>query len=253
MINNEAVEVTKELFASIKNRYQNNLESVKGSEFALDYIHLLCYKCHKINLNCGGSYVDSLNWIRNRNKATKNTTNKRDHKCCQYAATVELNLEGKGKHTERRLVLIKSDKAPFIIYTDLECIIETIYGCKNNLGNLSTTKVSKHIPSGFSISTISSCRSIENKYNKYDVYRGKDCMKKFCESLREHAMKIINSKKNKMKLLTIRHICKDKRVNKYFRDRKYCKVSDHCHYIGGYRGAVHSICNLKYTNEDTFA
>ena len=43
----------------------------------------------------------------------------------------------------------KSDKAPFIIYTDLECIIEKIVGCKNNPKNLSTTKVTEHILSGF--------------------------------------------------------------------------------------------------------
>ena len=49
-------------------------------------------------------------------------------------------------------------------------------------------EVSEHIPSGFSISTISSFKSIESKH---DVYRCKDCMRKFCESLREHAMKII--------------------------------------------------------------
>ena len=36
--------------------------------------------------------------------------------------------------------------------------------------------------------TIFLYRTIENKH---DVYRGKDCMKKFCESLRENAMKII--------------------------------------------------------------
>ena len=42
------------------------------------------------------------------------------------------------------------------------------------------------------MSTISSFRSIENKR---DVYTGKDCLKKFCESLRENAMKIINLKK----------------------------------------------------------
>ena len=34
------------------------------------------------------------------------------------------------------------------------------------------------------------------------MYRGKDCMKKFFEYLREHAMKINNFKKKKMKLLT---------------------------------------------------
>ena len=43
----------------------------------------------------------------------------------------------------------KSDKAPFAIYPDLECIIEKTDGCKNNPENSSTTKVSKHIPSAF--------------------------------------------------------------------------------------------------------
>ena len=93
----------------------------------------------------------------------------------------------------------KSDKTPLIIYADLECIIENIDGWKNNPENSSTTKVSEHIPSGYLMTTISSFRSIENKH---DVYRGKDCMKKFYEFLREHAMKIINFKKKKMKLLT---------------------------------------------------
>ena len=45
------------------------------------------------------------------------------------------------------------------------------------------------------MSTISSFRSIESKR---DVYRGKGCMKKFCESLREHAMKIIKIKKKNL-------------------------------------------------------
>ena len=50
----------------------------------------------------------------------------------------------------------KSDKAPFIIYADLEGIIEKIDGCKNNPQNPCIPKVSEHIPSGFSISKISS-------------------------------------------------------------------------------------------------
>ena len=78
-------------------------------------------------------------------------------------------------------------------------MIEKIDGCKNNPKNSSITKVSKHNPSGLSIPTISSFRSIENKHN---VYRGTDCMKKFCEYLRQHAMKIINFKKKNMTLLT---------------------------------------------------
>ena len=37
--------------------------------------------------------------------------------------------------------------------------------------------------------------------NKHDVYKGKDCMKKFCESLREHAIKIINFIKKKKEII----------------------------------------------------
>ena len=47
------MKLQKELFDSLKNRYQNNLESMKGSEFVFDYVYLLHYKCHKINPNCG--------------------------------------------------------------------------------------------------------------------------------------------------------------------------------------------------------
>ena len=59
----------------------------------------------------------------------------------------------------------KSDKAPFINYVDLECLIEKFDGCKNNPENSSATKVSEHIPSGFAMSTISSFKSIKNKHN----------------------------------------------------------------------------------------
>ena len=65
---------------------------------------------------------------------------------------------------------------PVIIYADLECLIEKIDECKNNPENSSTTKVGEHIPSGFSMSTISSFKNIENMH---DAYRGKNCMKSF--------------------------------------------------------------------------
>ena len=72
----------------------------------------------------------------------------------------------------------KTDKAPFIIYADLECLIEKTDGRKNNPENSCTTKLQEHTPSGFSMSAISSFKSTENKR---DVYRAKDCMKQFCE------------------------------------------------------------------------
>ena len=70
----------------------------------------------------------------------------------------------------------ESDKAQLIIYADLECLTEKIDGCKNNAKNSSTTKVCQHIPSDFSMSPT---LSFKNKENKYDAYRGKDCMKNF--------------------------------------------------------------------------
>ena len=39
MINDDANEVIKEFFDSVKNRYQNNLESMKGSVYVFDYVH----------------------------------------------------------------------------------------------------------------------------------------------------------------------------------------------------------------------
>ena len=76
MINDEADKVTKELFDSLKNIYQNILESMKGSEFVFNWVHILYFTCHKINPNCCGSYTDSPDWIKNK-KATVNPINKK--------------------------------------------------------------------------------------------------------------------------------------------------------------------------------
>ena len=91
MTNHEADEVIKALCDSLKNRYQNKLEPMKGS-VAIDYVYLLFYKCHKMNLNRGGSYIDSPDWIKNK-KAAINPINKQDNKCFQYAVTLALNHE----------------------------------------------------------------------------------------------------------------------------------------------------------------
>ena len=74
MINSEADEIIKKLFDSLKNRYQNNLKSMKGGEFVLYYVYLLYYKCHRINPSHDGSYIDSPDWIKSK-KATINAVN----------------------------------------------------------------------------------------------------------------------------------------------------------------------------------
>ena len=51
MISDEADEVIKKLF--------NLLNNLKSSEVAFDYVHLLYYKCHRLNLNSSMSCIDS--------------------------------------------------------------------------------------------------------------------------------------------------------------------------------------------------
>ena len=96
---------------------------------------------------------------------------------------------------------------------------------------------------------ISSFKSIEKKH---DVYRFKDSIKTFCESLREHTMKIINLKKkneiiNKTaaelmkKCKSLIYFSKKKKKNEYAKDKKHRKAEDHCRYTREYSGAAHSI------------
>ena len=145
----------------------------------------------------------------------------------------------------------KSMKLPFVIYTDLECLLEKMSTCINNTNESSTTKINKHTPSGYSIFT--HC-SFDKSKNKLNYYRGKDCMKKFSKDLREHTSKIIDyEKKNMIPLTTeekvyhnkqkICYICKKEFSNN---EKNNYKVRDHCHYTGKYRGAAHNICNLTY-------
>ena len=102
-------------------------------------------------------------------------------------------------------------------------------------------------------------QAVDGIENKQDVYRGEDFMKKFCQSLREHLMKkIINFVKKKMIPLTNKQqesyektkiccICIKTFQDKDISHNNNCKFRDHCHYTGKYIGAVHSICNLKYS------
>ena len=93
--------------------------------------------------------------------------------------------------------------------------------------------------------------------DKYALYRGKDCIKKFCESLKEHAKSITYFEKKKMLSLTrkklksyidvdVCYICGIQFLKSLSKNINYGNVRGHCHYTGQYRGAAHSICNFKF-------
>ena len=109
MIGSDTNEVIEDLFKSLLQRYQENLEEkMRGSEFSFDSVNALYYGLNKTSLNRGGSHMESQKWISAK-KATINPKNKKDDKCFQYALTVALNHE-KIKDNPERISKIK----PFI-------------------------------------------------------------------------------------------------------------------------------------------
>ena len=80
-------------------------------------------------------------------------------------------------------------------------------------------------------------------------------MKKFCTSLKKPAKSIIDFEKNKTVPLTkeelkshqdakVCYICGKRILKEFAKDKHYRKVR-YGHYAGKYKGAAHSICNLK--------
>ena len=137
-------------------------------------------------LNCFRSY-------RTRNKFEVHKKICENHDYCNIEMPTKDNNIIKYNQGE------KSIKLPFVVYADLECLLEKMSTCQNNPNELSTTEINKHIPSGYLIFTHCSFDQTKNKLN---YYRSKDCMKKFCKDLREHTTKIINFEKKKMIPLT---------------------------------------------------
>ena len=133
---------------------------------------------------------------------------------------------------------MKSDQITYIIYADMESLIKKIDGRVNNPENYSTKKIGEHIPCGYSMSPIWAFNNIENKNN---LCRGEYHMKKFCESLREHAKNIIDFEKKEMLPLTkeelkshqdakVCYICGKRILQKLTKNNNYQKVGDHCLY-----------------------
>ena len=57
----------------------------------------------------------------------------------------------------------KSMKSPFIIYADLESLLEKTNTWHNNPEKLARTKINKHTPSGYSLFTHCSFDTTKNK------------------------------------------------------------------------------------------
>ena len=63
-------------------------------------------------------------------------------------------------------------KVPFIIYTDLECLLEKMNLCQKDPEKPSTAKKNMYVSSGYSLFT--NC-SFDLTKNKLECYGGKKC------------------------------------------------------------------------------
>ena len=133
-------------------------------------------------LNCFQSYTTE-------NKFKKHIKVYENHNYCYVEMSEKDNKILKYNQGEKSMMVA------FIIYADLESLLEKMNICHNSPEKLSTTKISKDTPSGYSLFT--QC-SFDTTKIKLDYYRGKNCMKSFCLDLREHATKIVNYEKKEM-------------------------------------------------------
>ena len=127
-------------------------------------------------LNCFSSYTT-------KNKLKKHEEIYNNHDSCHIETPKRWEKILKYNPGEKSL------NAPFAVYLDLECLLKKEQSCQNNPEQSYTEKKAIHEPSGWAMFT--SC-SFDEKENKLNYYRGKDCIEKLCKKLKERAMKIIN-------------------------------------------------------------
>ena len=95
-----------------------------------------------------GSYIHSPDWIKNK-KATINAINNKDKRCCQYAVTVVLNREEKGKHAERttkykwEVINFPSEKDDWKTFekNNVTISFNVLYAKKENIYPASVSKI----------------------------------------------------------------------------------------------------------------
>ena len=140
-------------------------------------------------------------------------------------------------------------KVLFIMYADFESILKLISGPGNNLRISTTRDINVHVLSGWCICSEFAYGEVKDPLA---LYRGKDCIRKFCEHVIGEARHLYQSFPEKPMEPSMKAQWKDyKHVNschicfKPFREGNR-KVRDHCHYSGIYRGVAHSLCNLQY-------
>ena len=223
-------------------------------------------------------------WIKNFNKLcskiTKHTTKKFFCKHCIQHFTSESKLE---KHMEDCIVLTKCQaiempaegtvtkfksfretvKIPFVIYADMESILEKLTVVKEQTSYMqdsdmsasqeqeNTEKLQKHVACSYGYKVV--CCYDGSMSKPFKMYRGLDSVHNFFTDIFEEEKEILEKLKQFQK--TPMNLSIEEKVS--HKNAKTCyvcennftnenrKVRDHCHVTGSYRGASCNKCNLS--------
>ena len=67
----DTTDIIKERFESFLHDYQENLKTIKESDFVFEIVDLLDCKLHRVRLNRGESYIKSPKWLENKKSSNK--------------------------------------------------------------------------------------------------------------------------------------------------------------------------------------
>lgn len=145
-------------------------------------------------------------------------------------------------------------KYPFVIYADTESLLKPP-GKSVFSPNCKTQAIQQHEIHSIGYYFLDANEEIKSYYASH---RGSNCVDWFMNELTNIAMDAFDFLETKRSMIaltqkqekafhsaTVCHICKERFIANRT-DKTHCKVRDHCHLSGQYRGPAHSICNLNY-------